>query len=592
MEDREQVEAKLWTEMRSQSRWHASKILNGKLSFRPQLSWFPTYEDLFNGSSSRVTEEGELIGQASDAGRVLISAEAGSGKTWILARLAQKVSETEDIPVWISLRELPGTGVPAGDMESVLRAIVELSHPSLKDVLKSRNWVPRTIVLADGLNEASREYIQPALAALDELARRYPFLCVVVTDRLARRPIALDRWQLSTVLPLPEDEIERVWLASKRENELPTDLEIVSRPFFLDKALDAVQVGISGATTIEHFYKEQLNIRDEALDSLSFAAFRAYRAKSSRVMDLREFYTFTDEKTVGQLVEAGVLRTEGDEAWFTHHLFHDYLAARHLAHNLSEWCIRSFEQVTLGAASFDALRLTVEQIGDTRCADRFIALVYDWNYSAAGYSLVEDRVSSDMICSILAMLAEKRWDCVRSTVEEVSDALRINGSNLARIMLRAQDREELIKISARNQSADPEFSAWRELFSLEDKLPVDLQVVRRISSSESLEGWALANSLRRCSLNQSAIEELADNSRHGTTVVRWRAVHALGMHPSPGSSSALLDRLDDEDVWVRCGAIRSIVEQAAISVPIRASLIKEVIMRVQEEKSTTKCAMC
>jgi hypothetical protein len=584
MEGREAAGAHIWDEMRNQARDHTAQIISTKIEFRPRIAWFSDYDGLFNGNEHLVTNEDEILSQASEAGRVLVAADAGSGKTWILARLARAAALAERIPVWISLRDLPGTGTSVSDMENILRALVSLSHPPLKEVLRSKGWVPPTIILADGLNEASREYIQPTLEALDELARRYPFVCAVVTDRLARRPIALDRWRLATVLPLDAGEIERVWMQGQKRDHLPTDLGMVSRPFFLDKALEAVYVGTSSAATLDHFWTEQLHLDQESLDHLSTAAFRAYQEQSSRVISAQNFCASAGDEQVRHLKEAGVLVGEGEETWFSHHLFHDHLAARHLVQHPSEWGTTSFDQITLGAASFDALRLAVEQITDSHRADHFIALVYDWNYSAAGYSLVEGRVSSGMTCAILAMLAEKRWDRIRSTVDEVTDALRLNGSLLARKMLAARDRAELIQIVERAQSDNQEFDAWRKMFSLADRTLVGGDLAARIRAENSLEGWALANSLRRCSLDQSAIDELERVTREGSEVARWRAVHAIGTHPNKQTSAILLARLNDNDNWVRSGAVRSLVEQCAISGgDLGESIVENLIDLVQRD---------
>ncbi|MET7736364.1 HEAT repeat domain-containing protein [Streptomyces sp. NPDC005402] len=582
----ENEEAAVWDGMRSIVHAKALRIISHEPAFRPRVAWCRGYDELFQGRFPDVTSgeraEKEILGKAFETGRILLSAEAGSGKTWTLARLALKASESEIVPVWVPLRDLPATSTASGDPDYIMRELVNLSDPPLKSVLKYHGYAPRTLVLADGLNEASREYVGPALRALDELARRYPFLSVVVTDRLARRAMNPDRWLLATVLPLHQEEIKRVWEKSRKVTALPVNLGLLTRPFFLDRALESESVGASGAATIEAFYRSILDIPDDALGKVSLAAMHEYQQNQSRIVDLARFTKLAGERNTRCLVESGTLKVKDEGAWFSHHLLHDFLVARHLAHNAQDWNSSSFDQVTLGAVSFDALRLAVEQIEGAERADCFISLVYDWNYSAAGYSLINGRVSKGMIVAVLAMLAEKRWDPVRNTVEEVEDALRLNGSTLSSMMLGSKCRSDLIAIVEDSMTGESDFASWLEMFSIEDGFPASPQLIKRLCVEDSLEGWALSNSLRRCTLDKKAAKKLVKISRKASPVHRWRAVHALGMHPSPRNASALQDRFADKDSWVRAGAIRSMVEQAALSGDgLRRNLLDYIISAVQ-----------
>lgn len=578
----ERNEKKAWQQMRTLGYKQARATVSGKTPFRLRVAWSQGYEDLFDGRFVRVSEEGEMLDKSLECGRVLMSADAGSGKTWLLARLATHVFETTDaIPVWIFLQDLPATDVSPGEADHIARELIRLSYPPLKEVLSSRGRAPRVIVLADGLNEASREYVQPALEGLDELARRYPFISVVVTDRLARRPLTLSGWQLATVLPLSEGEVERVWRASEVRGPVPANMELLTRPFFLDKALTDKQVGESGAATMEIFYRDRLGLTVEALDSLSAAAFGVYGDRHSRVMDLSRFRERVGQSIVEHLDESGALKVKGNEAWFSHHLWHDFLASRYLAHHEQLWNRQSFDDITLGAASFDALRLTVEQIDRGAVADRFIRLVYDWNYTGAGYSLIEGRVSTEMHVAILAMLAEKRWDPAKITVQSVSDSLLLNNSTISKRMLAAKHRTELNQIVKSVQPKSEEFMRWQSAFSLEDGFPASRELVRKLCLKDPLEAWALSNSLRRCVLDGAATDEVIKIAHSVSPVQRWRAVHVLGMHGSEKTAAALFECLTDKDRWVRIGAIRSLVEQAAMTPALRETLISRLISFIQ-----------
>ena len=576
-----------WAEMRAEALTLAQSIIADRPTFSLELAWPESYESLLEGAPSRETNEQELLHRALADGRVLVSAEAGSGKTWLLARtLAEAASSRTAVPIWIPLRTLLAVQPESPSLtgSAVIGSLLSVAQPDPRSVLGTAGLAPKLLLLADGLNEIPRDTAEPVVDALDELARTFPFVSLIVTDRLVRRPVPLDRWQLATVLPLSEDEVRRVWAAEEEPRDLPEDHELLRRPFFLDTALVTDPASGSGAAAIYAFFTQRVGLTEPDLDLLSGVAFDAYSEYRSRTVPATWFREHVTSQVVTQLKEAGALRIDDNRAWFGHHLLHDFLAARALIARREEWGPKAFGVVTLGAASFDALRLAVEQLPDAESADLFVRRTYDWNYYGAAYALTDGRVSPETHVSVLAMLADKKWDLVAATAATVRDALRVDGSTIAKRLLDATAREELFDLVSAQDSADPWFNEWRRIFTIPDDTLAGADQVADLQTDDAVLGWTLANVLRRCRLDPDGISELHHIASDGSDVERWRAVHVLGGHPSAQSADALVTRLADDDEWVRYGAVRSVVECAAQTddIHLREALISSLIGAVQE----------
>lgn len=562
-----------WAEMWAEALTLARSITAGRPPFGLRLTWPESYESLLAGMPSRETDEDELLRHALSAGRVLVSAEAGSGKTWLLARTSAEASASRRaLPIWIPLRTLLTVQLDSlrGLTSSiVIRSLLSIAQPDPRFLLGIAGLTPKVLLLVDGLNEIPQDLAEPVVDALDELARSFPFVSVIVTDRLVRRSVPLDRWELATVLPLSEDEVRRVWADREESRDLPKDLQLLRRPFFLDTALVTDLAYGSGAAAIYAFFTQRVGLAESQLDRLSNVAFDAYSEYRSRTVPAAWFLLRVTPEVVTHLREAGALRIDDDRAWFGHHLLHDFLAARALIARREEWGPKAFGVVTLGAASFDALRLAVEQLPDTESADLLIQRTYDWNYYGAAYALTAGRVSPETHVAVLAMLADKKWDLVTATAATARDALRVDGSVIAKKLLDVKVRDELFDVVNAQESADPWFNQWRNIFTIPDGTLADADLVAGLQTRDAVAGWTLANVLRRCRLDSRGMSELLRIAGDASEVERWRAVHVLGGHPSRQSADALVTRVADNDEWVRYGAVRSVVECAAKTDDIR-----------------------
>jgi hypothetical protein len=212
--------------------------------------------------------------------------------------------------------------------------------------------------------------------------------------------------------------------------------------------------------------------------------------------------------------------------------------------------------------------MLLEQVqGELR--NTLIRRVYDWNLYAASYLLSRDRqVYGDTEAStehqILALLGERRFDHYLATRRQVEDALMLHGGEVAGAFLRANSIGEVLTITAGCLPGDAKFSSWLEIFLCEDR-PSPSGLILRMEEADGVDGWTAANVIRRLGMDESgrrSIEQLADSP---IAVLRWRAVHALGV-AGPESLGTLFDRLaNDDQSSVQYGALRSIVDQAYLS---------------------------
>jgi hypothetical protein len=556
-----------WLSMREKAVSAAHSITSDKPLFNLKLGWSATYGQLLASDQIEEIDEVALLERTLAAGRVLLSSEAGSGKTWLLARLIDlATSNYAALPVLIQLKDLHiSESIPQAEgLGWMSRRLLDTAIPDLEAAFSGLDRIPPIILLVDGLNEVPRSLAEFVIAAVDELARRYPFISVLVADRLVRRAIDLERWKIATVLPLEDSEVRRIWTHAPHNHPLPESLGVLNKPFFLDTALVTDITAPTEAGTIGAYYRQRVGLTADSLDNLANVAFDAYAFYHGRAMPMPWMRERVFEPTLNRLIETDTVRTNRDQVWFTHHLLHDYLAGQALAERQADWGPSAFDVVTLTAASFDSLRLAVGGL-DVARADALVRRIYDWNFYGAAYSLVQGHISAEIHTIILAMLADKRWDSIRATVTQVTDALRYDNSEMAHEFLAAKSRSDLFRVVRELNSTEAWFNTWVDFFTIPDGTRADVNLIGDLRGGDSILSWTLANVLRRCSLSSTELEYLSQVASDNSAVVRWRAVHVLGAHPSHQSIEILRSRLEDSDRWVRYGAVRSTVEIASRS---------------------------
>jgi hypothetical protein len=553
------------------------------------IGWPTDYDSLFDEQYETTRDIYDIARHAAKSGRVLLTGQGGGAKSAILTRVAKQAMQQGALAVLIRLKVWVAVDYESWKAldNSGARLRFLLQHFSVAPVdpadLDAISTSVSRLLLVDGLNEVDSRTGQEIINALDEYARYAVNTSVVVADRLVRRDfLRPDRWRLCVVRPLSSEEIRRV-LTRERGNSRAYDdaaadtKTLLTLPFFLDQYL---KEGVIETTTSQqmHAYFTSHALNEAQLNRAAEAAYSVYR-DSTRTFRLAEFESIAGQEIVAMLRQAAALVVRDTEAYFDHHLKHDYLAALYLAGTPNLWGRESFNRVSFYASSFDTIVMLMEQIADQAGADDLLRSLYDWNIYAAGYALAEGRetrVSQQMYLVILAMFAERQWDIVVATSTRARDTLRLFGTELARRFLAAQSPQDLAAILNDFNQADGDwFSEWRLLFTRMPGARAAERDLAYLADRDSVIGWTSANVLRRLRLSSQQQSQLRDMlysvGAHDT--VRWRVVHVLGSFPAEVNARALIELFDSATFEVRYGATRSLVEMAARASERLASLI-------------------
>lgn len=547
-----------------------------EVQFSVQTGWAQSYSDIFAAHFTRVLHEEEILDSVLKRGRAILAGRGGDGKTWLLRRLYKQVLDRGDIPVLLDLKQWTGadyetwtewTSNEIGDAADFLvRRFGGLDLGAID--LDRLPPDASKILLVDGLNEITSAVGAQVLQLLDELVRNQIKLSVLVADRLIRRELpSPTRWSIGTPLPLSEDQVRK---------HLGDDVEVkpggtLTSPFFLNAALRYHVEGQRRSQASESFLIVHGEVKEEDLDRTAAAAFDAYKRTRSRVFDRAPFVELAGEAATTALERSSTLVSAADgTSYFTHHILHDYLAARHFAQwPARDWTPRALSQLSFDSSSFDTVGLVFEQLDEKR-ADLFLRQLYDWNLYAAGYALAQAHdadgyVGPEIRTMIFAMLAEKRFDVILATRQKADDALALMQLSDARPFFEAPHLEEVFSALSAIRSNEEWFNNWRRLFQIDPDSIMSVETLASIRMPDSIAGWTVANVAKRSIVEGDAPNLLANWVQDDLeATARWRIAHVLGAYPTHTAFETLVCLLDDDpDGNVRYGAIRSLIELAA-----------------------------
>src|SRR5689334_14315840 len=584
--------------------------------FQFEIGWSSSYERLLlEEFDLGITSATEILTRALESGRVLISGRAGAAKTTVVYRLVRELlSKQSVLPIVLNLKEWQApfyadwSTLPE-DFTFRLNFLLErLAVPRISlAILDSIDPRVFRVLLMDGLNEITPRIAQEIISVFDEYVRRASQSAVIITDRVVRRSFAdVSRWRLCALKPLADDEI-RTQLQSQPEKLQAFDASLGGHrqlfriPLFLDLFLRSARLPGGLLTTEEemrYYFEEQIGLTDEEIAVAARAAFEIYQSQQARTFPIATLQDKVGQEITAKLAASSIKVTNDGSAYFFHHLHHDYLVARYIASNESQWTQEGFDALTFKAASFDSLALALEQLRTSDQADRFIQALYDWNVYAPAYALAEAHqgglvvVSPDMQRVVYAMLAEKRWDFMLQTSERASDALSVfpEGSD-ARELLALGSLEDLLNFVKALHMAGNRYAKWQTVFCSSADTSLEPDVFREITAPDSIIGWTLANVLKRTITSMDRQQELRDwaKQRGCNSTVIWRIVHVLGAFPTEQNFKFLLDILDTHTViWPRYGALRSLVELAGKSpqTELRTRVFEALSKRVAELSSS------
>lgn len=499
-------------------------------------------------------------------GRLLLHAAAGAGKTRTLQRAAKAAIDAGHRVGTVEVQKLVRSDLELNGVDTLLRA----TEPQL--TYEELAGGESLLLLVDGLSEASSDTADLVLRAVDEWAALGPTTGTIVADRLTRRPVSLKRWQLATLGPVPRSTISEVIGRSIEEWETG----LLESPVNLDIVSDAPGRALaSRSDAIEHLLQsETIQTLDRV--RLENVALRVYRERGRRSIPAAWLRDEIGEAELDNALRAGLVAPLGaDEVTFRHHLVHDYLAARAAAGDPSDWGHGLFDVLTLRSSSYDVLVMLLELIHDDRRAT-LIRRVYDWNLYAASYLLSRDKLDNGETdatteSQILALLGERRFDHFLATRRQVEDALALHGGPLAMSYREASSVDEVVEVARAAQPADNAYSAWLHVFAC-DVSPSPSWLVDRMRDADGVDGWTATNVVRRLGLDSQGCSFLRELLDSGSSVVRWRAVHALGVAGTGALDDLFHALADDKSPSVRFGALRSIVDQAFLTDTVETRL--------------------
>jgi hypothetical protein len=561
-------------------------------AFDFSLGWADDYDSLFQ---DRVVVTGieEILQRVSKTGRVLISGRGGAAKTTILYRLARGLLGDQTVfPIIVNLKSWNAPlyeewkAAPDDVSYRMEFLLTRVGIPKLNlATLDAVDPQVMRLLLVDGLNEITPATAQEMILTFDEYVRRAPQSGVVITDRIVRRRFtSTKRWNLCTVLPVSDENI-RKYLQSNAakltafEKAPPAEQALLRTPLFLDQFLHSSRSTASGLLTnaaeLEYYFVGQIGLTAKELRSAAVAAYVAYEKQATRTFPLLEFEKNSGRDITERLKAAGAIQVKGDLGFFTHHLHHDFLVSLLLAETEDRWRPEHFNVVTFKAASFDILALTLEQLKETRHVDLFLQRLYDWNVYAPAYALAEAYhgggvlVSMEVEVIMLAMLAERKWDRVKSTAQKAADGLALfPRKTRADAFLQVKTLSELFELVWSFNSESKTFNEWRKLFAVPRDKSLSDAAIEKLLEADSITGWTLANVLKRISVSESQIKlfrRWARESAKSETIV-WRLAHVLGAYPSKGNIDTLFEIFERQDVpWASYGALRSLIEMASRS---------------------------
>lgn len=524
-----------------------------------------SFDEVLSGDGTE-TSIPDVVELTLRRGRLLLHAAAGAGKTRTLQRAAKAAVDAGHRVSTVEVQRLVQSDLASNGVDTLLRA----AEPQL--TYEELAGGESLLLLIDGLSEASSDTADLVLRAVDEWAAVGPTTGTIVADRLTRRPVSLRRWQLATLGPVPHSTISDV--IGRAVEEWETGL--LESPVNLDIVSDA-----PGTALINRSDAIERLLQRESLQTLDWVrlenvALRVYRERGRRSIPSAWLRDAIGEAELDNALRAGLVAPLGtDEVTFRHHLVHDYLAARAASGDPSNWGHGLFDVLTLRSSSYDVLVMLLELTRDDQRA-ALIRSVYDWNLYAASYLLSRDKWDNGKTdvtteAQILALLGERRFDHFLATRRQVEDALSLHGGHLAMTYREASTVEEVIEVARAAHPSDSAYLAWLDVFAC-DVSPSPSWLMNRMRDADGVDGWTAANVVRRLGLDSSGCSFMRDLLEDGSSVVRWRAVHALGV-AGTGALDDLFHTLSgDQSPSVRFGALRSIVDQAFLTDTVETRL--------------------
>ncbi|MEX2300550.1 MAG: hypothetical protein WD733_06415 [Bryobacterales bacterium] len=541
-----------------------------------------------------------------------IQSPGGSGKTFFLSQLAQQCIAQDVVPFLLDLSSKVADASGIQDLEGLFQYAIGGGidyFEKAKEQEKNRC----SMLLIDGLNEADIPY-ERVLSIIEHTQANYGRASIILTDRMRERTRYPKGFELATIAPLTDEDVQGVldnvgYEAGKAVALSGGIKRLLRLPFFLDLYLRAPGAFASGrpSTVLDQYLRgclTQFGRQDQpadpsridrqmtGLENLAFEIYHMERARRVQLGRFEELVRPGEDSSIKDAVErlkdarAIETRREGsiETIAFRHQLIHDFLAAGWLAGRPDKWDSENFATLTLSRDSADALVLTCHVLSgkDQGNPNMFVTKVYDWDYPSALDCILAMEahpvdgappVAEDVRTEVYALYAEKAYDPFRHTRERALPRANVLARGLGLDSL-PPDLSGLVRELGKNprRIEDSRYASWSELFRRTGEAkPADYEA---LLNSNSLIGWTAANVLRRLSLEDRDINVLLwmDRALKATrrkslepSTLRWRILHVLGRHGNADTEEYLhriaFDHTEHRDL--RYGAARGLVERAS-----------------------------
>ena len=499
-----------------------------------------------------------------------LHAAGGQGKSRIARELLAVLMEAQpdSCPILLDLRRLeslPDATANAREHQNAIFAQCSAPRRTVEEVRTLLQGGTRVVLLLDALNEVPKE-TRDALLLLVREYRDEGTCQVVATDRMAERPTLEGSSVVYATIDRLNDATLTNVLGAVEFNRLDDpEREILRHPFFLSLNVRKgfVPHGPTLAGNFRAFFERHFRWDEGTIRAIGSAVVRCLDRTGRLQSGCLEGEIPTEHEV---LVRNEILRR--DSGQFDHDLWRDFFTSCALAEDQTLWDRRGFDNVTVGASSFEPLLMALEALAGIEWKVEFVKHVYDWNWLAACLCVAsQQRLPDSLVLAVEAAIAEKLFDPIQHTKERSRRLLESAGDSLSAKLLEAENRHDLV---LRVLSASPDgewFEEWCRLYCKPDGCELEDRDVVAISAGDPLVGWAAANLARRATITPDQLDsihgqyELATDSE----TIRWRVVHAASHDSTPSNVAFLLHVLETEgNHWVQYGAVRAVVEVASL----------------------------
>jgi pimeloyl-ACP methyl ester carboxylesterase/GTPase SAR1 family protein len=563
--------------------------------------------------------------------KIILTGPAGSGKSNILRNISDYFISKDKPPIFINLKnwntetnndqllKLKESGPGIDNIQKKFDILLRSALGDLDISFVNSHKEVFNVFLIDGLNEISgNDIIDEIISTLDEYVKKYSReACIIMTTRDSRRLRFIHNWVVISVNQISENELKKQiydkFRPSSYKNLSTHEKELLRTPYFLNMAIIRKNPKLgSAAEAIESFFKSHLvEFKDDGiLNDLAETAFKIYEKKGGLSFDKKDFIDEIDSEEQKQkkrgwfenLKEAGIINEVGKNVYaFRHQWKHDYLVARYIVQNQERWKDHFFDIASFQSNSFEAISLALEQINDVSRGDTFLKDVYNWNWVATLDCLIrnvgvkDELFSDDLKVAIKAIITEKLFDPIKGTqemtIKKLTDFPKDDEPNFADI----KDLDSILNFIQSFEYKQDWFEDWKSIYlKAPERIKYNILYendIKKIISEDSVLGWTASNVIRRFKLSDAdqrqlrAYFEVYRQKKYKDSTndsIKWRIVHALGRTPSIENKALFLNILktDDEYIWVKYGAARSLVEVAALS--DNKNFIKEIFSDLEQ----------